>query len=417
MRVLLYSLNYAPEPVGIGKYSGELAEWLARRGHRVRVITAPPYFPQWQAKGNRYRAERREGVEVQRCPLWVPRRPSGLTRLLHLASFALSSLPVLLGQWRWRPEVVITVAPAFFCAPGALLFGALGRVLRGRRHGSWLHIQDFELDAAFELGLLKGRRLRYLAERWEQATLRGFDQVSTISGAMVQHAFAIGLDPRRAVLLPNWVDLEAIQPQPASARASNPYRRELGIGAEQRVLLYSGSMNKKQGLELLVEAMGRLADVPDLVWLLAGDGPSKVELAAATAGMARVRLLPLQPAERLQDWLNLADVHLLPQKAGAADLVLPSKLLGIRASGRPLVASSPASSELGQIAEQAGLRVEPEDGAAFAAALRQLLANEELRQRLGQAARQLVEQRYGREAVLQELERKLEALIVGQPLR
>jgi len=409
MRVLLYGLNYAPEPVCIGKYSGELAPWLAARGHQVRVITASPYFPQWQVSGNRYRQERQEGVELQRCPLWVPRRPTGLTRLLHLASFALSSLPVLLGQWRWRPEVVITVAPAFFCAPGALLLTRLcGRCTR-----SWLHIQDFELDAAFELGLLKGRWLRRLAEGWERGTLRGFDQVSTISGAMVQHLIAKGVEPHRAVLLPNWVDLDAIQQQPESQRAANPYRRELGIGVEQRVLLYSGSMNKKQGLELLVEAMRQLADVPDLVWLLAGEGPSKAELVAATADLAHVKILPLQPIERLNDWLNLADVHLLPQKAGAADLVLPSKLLGILASGRPLVASSPANSELGQIAEQTGLRVEPEDGAGFAAALRQLLVDGVRRQRLGQAARQLAEQRYGSEAVLGQLERELKALQPG----
>jgi colanic acid biosynthesis glycosyl transferase WcaI len=403
MKLLLYSLNYAPEPVGIGKYSGELAEWLAAQGHELRVITAVPYFPQWRARDNRYRREQRHRVSVLRCPLWVPRRPSGFTRLLHLASFAISSLPVLIGQWRWRPELVLTVAPAFFCAPGALLLAKLC----GSRTRSWLHIQDFELDAAFELGLLKGRWLRSLAERWERRTLRGFDRVSTISSAMRRHAVQKGVAEQQAVLLPNWVDLNLIQPQIREARANNPYRQELGIGPEQRVLLYSGSMNKKQGLELLVEAMQRLADVPDLVWLLAGEGPSKAQLEAATAKMDQVRILPLQPAERLNDWLNLADVHLLPQKAGAADLVLPSKLLGILASGRPLVASSPAGSELGQLAERAGIRVEPEDGAGFAAALRQLLSDAALRQRLGQAARQLVEERYGKEAVLGQLDRAL----------
>ncbi len=403
MKLLLYSLNYAPEPVGIGKYSGELAEWLAAQGHEVRVITAVPYFPQWRARDNRYRREQRQLVSVLRCPLWVPRRPSGLTRLLHLASFAISSLPVLIGQWRWRPELVLTVAPAFFCAPGTLLLARLC----GSRTRSWLHIQDFELDAAFELGLLKGRWLRSLAERWERGTLRGFDRVSTISAAMRRHAVQKGVAEEQAVLLPNWVDLNIIQPQIGEARANNPYRQELGIGPEQRVLLYSGSMNKKQGLELLVEAMQRLADVPDLVWLLAGEGPSKSQLEAATATMDQVRILPLQPAERLNDWLNLADVHLLPQKAGAADLVLPSKLLGILASGRPLVASSPAGSELGQLAELAGIRVEPEDGAGFAAALRQLLSDVALSQRLGAQARQLVEERYGQEAVLGQLDRAL----------
>ena len=410
MKLLLYGLNYTPEQVGIGKYSGELAQWFAARGHRVRVITAPPYFPQWQASGNYYRCEQLAGVELRRCPLWVPRQPSGLTRLLHLASFAVSSLPVLLGQWRWSPDVVITVAPAFFCAPGALLLSALG----GKRCHSWLHIQDFELDAAFELGLLKGRLLRSFAERWERATLSGFERVSTISAAMRRHAIAKGVKTEKAGLLPNWVDLAAITPQAEEQRAGNPYRQELGIRADQQVLLYSGSMNKKQGLELLLEAIKQLKDMPDLVWLLAGEGPSKAELAVATAGMAHVRLLPLQPVERLNDWLNLADIHLLPQKAGAADLVLPSKLLGILASGRPLVASSPARSELGELAEQAGLRVEPEDGAGFAAALRQLLADGALRQQLGQAARQLAEQLYNREEVLMQLEHELQDLVTGQ---
>jgi colanic acid biosynthesis glycosyl transferase WcaI len=404
MKVLLYGLNHAPEVVGIGRYSGELAQWLAARGHEVRVITAPPYFPQWRAIGNRYRRERLGAVEVQRCPLWVPARPNGLTRLLHLASFALSSLPPLLAQRSWRPEVVITVAPAFFCAPGALL---LGRLCGGRSR-SWLHIQDFELDAAFELGMLKGAWIRALAEGWERRTLRRFDRVSTISTAMRQRAIQKGVETGRAVLLPNWVDLEAIQPQGKEQRASNPYRRELGITEGACVLLYSGSMNKKQGLELLVKAMDQLADMPDLVWLLAGEGPSKAALEISTAKRSNVKLLPLQPPERLNDWLNLADVHLLPQRAGAADLVLPSKLLGILASGRPVVAASPAGSELGQLAERAGLRVEPEDATAFALAVRRLALDPPWRQDLGRAARLVAEQHYGREAVLKRLESDLQ---------
>ena len=411
MKLLLYGLNFAPEPVGIGRYSGELAQWLAARGHAVHVVTAPPYFPRWRAEGNRYRIERSGAVMVCRCPLWVPRRPGGLTRLLHLASFALSSLPVLLHQRRWRPDVVITVAPAFFCAPGALLLGHLcGAGTGGAGSTRWLHIQDFELDAAFELGLLRGRWIRRLADAWERRTLRGFDRVSTISEAMRRRVIAKGVEPERAVLLANWVNLDAITPQDEAERASNPYRRELGLAERTCVLLYSGSMNKKQGLELLVAAIRLMENVPDLVWLLGGEGPSKAELTAATEGLANVRLLPLQPAERLNDWLNLADVHLLPQKAGAADLVLPSKLLGMLASGRPVVASSPAASELGQLAEIGGLRVEPEDAAAFAAAVRRLVEDGELRRQRGRAARALAEQRYGREAVLGGLEKELHKL-------
>ena len=410
MKILLCSLNYAPDPVGIGKYSGELGSWLALHGHRVRVISAPSYFPAWRliaGHRNHFSLEQREGVRVRRCPLWVPRRPSGLTRLLHLASFALSSLGPLLAQRAWRPDVVITVAPAFFCAPGALLLGRLC----GRHTTTWLHIQDFELDAAFELGLLKGRVLRSLAEAWERRTLRGFDRVSSISTAMVQRLEAKGVDPDRCVLLPNWVDLDLIRPQLGPARFDNTYRQELGIGPDQLVLMYSGSMNKKQGLDLLVEVIHQLVDLPQLVWLLAGEGPTKAELVAATQGLSNVRHLPLQPVERLNDWLNAADIHLLPQKAEAADLVLPSKLLGILASGRPVVASSPECSELAGLAQQAGACVPPGDATAFAAVLRQLINSPQRREAAGRQARALVKQRFGMNAVLGRFEQQLMAVV------
>ena len=410
MKILLYGLNYAPEQVGIGKYSGELAPWLAARGHQLRVITAPPYFPSWQISAgycNNYSLEQLQGVRVRRCPLWVPRRPSGLTRLVHLSSFALSSFLPLLAQRSWKPEIIIVVAPAFFCAPGGLLLGRLC----GRRTSTWLHIQDFELDAAFELGLLKGRFLRWLAEAWERYTLRGFDRVSSISSSMVQRLEGKSVDPGRNLLLPNWVNLDLIRPQLETDHFENAYRRELGIGSDQLVLMYSGSMNKKQGLDVLAEVIKRLSGLPNLVWLLAGEGPTKAELVAATQGLPQVRHLPLQPIERLNDWLNAADIHLLPQKAEAADLVMPSKLLGILASGRPLVASSPAGTELAAIAEEAGVCVPPGDVNSFAIALRKLIASPQHRSDAGRRARELAENHFGIDAVLSGFEQHLSALV------
>ena len=157
----------------------------------------------------------------------------------------------------------------------------------------------------------------------------------------------------------------------------------------------------------LIEVIHKLSDLKELIWILAGEGPTKAEIAETTAGMDNVLLLPLQPVARLNDWLNLADVHLLPQKASAADLVLPSKLMGILASGKCLVASSPAGSELGNIAEQAGIRVEPEDGAGFGRAIRKLVNNGQLRHQLGSRGRQIAEQYYGLEGILQNLETNL----------
>ena len=302
---------------------------------------------------------------------------------------------------------MIVIAPAFFCAPGALLLGRLC----GRNTITWLHIQDFELDAAFELGLLKGRILRSLAEIMERFILRGFVRVSSISRAMVNLAKVKGVESSRSVLLPNWVDLNNIQPQDASARLSNLYRLKLGISADQLVLMYSGSMNKKQGLELLVESIEHLSDLPQLVWLFAGEGPSKTAFVRSTARFSNVIHLPLQPAEQMNDWLNAADIHLLPQKAGAADLVLPSKLLGMLASGRPVVATSSAGSELFDLVSMAGACTEPGDSKAFSRAIRLLVGDVDRRLLTSKMARKLSEECFGQSTVLARFEHQLIDLV------
>ena len=143
MKILIHGINYAPEQIGIGKYTGEMAVWLAKRGHSVHVVTAPPYYPDWCAKDG-YRAgqywyEFRDGVDIWRCPLWIPRHPSGLKRVIHLLSFALFSFPILLRQVFWKPDIVIVIEPPLLCAPQAWLRSAVsGRSeIDNRRWGSY----------------------------------------------------------------------------------------------------------------------------------------------------------------------------------------------------------------------------------------------------------------------------------------
>ena len=145
---------------------------------------------------------------------------------------------------------------------------------------------------------------------------------------------------------------------------------------------------------------------PQLVWLLAGEGPTKSDLVHATEGFSNVIHLPLQPTERMNDWLNAADIHLLPQKAGAADLVLPSKLLGMLASGRPVVATSPPGTELAELVAEAGACTVPGDAKAFATALRTLVDNPDQRLLAAKRARKLAEERFGKEAVLERFEQE-----------
>jgi colanic acid biosynthesis glycosyl transferase WcaI len=394
MRILIYSTNFAPEPTGIGKYSGEMAAWLADHGHEVRVVAAPPYYPAWKTDRKYvwppFRRERWRGVDVWRAPLWVPKSPGGVTRILHLLSFAITSFPVMMWQVQWRPELVLTVAPAFVCAPAALL---TARLVHAK---SWLHLQDFEIDVAFGLGLLKGKLLQRVVLRMERWVLQRFDTVSTISGRMVERLLTKGVTPERTRYFPNWV----VMPRIKQGGPKGGYREELGIPADAVVALFSGSLGSKQGLMVIPAAARLLKSRQDLVFVVCGDGLMKPSLETAVAGLPNVRLLPLQPSGRLSELLAMADIHLLPQSPDAADLVLPSKLSGMLASGRPVIATCRPGTEISEIVSQCGLVVAPEDSAALALAVSRLAADTTLRLELGRRALKFAESNFEREAVL-----------------
>jgi colanic acid biosynthesis glycosyl transferase WcaI len=429
MRILIHGINYSPELTGIGKYTGEMAEWLAAQGHEVRVVTAPPYYPQWKvAEGfvNGWRTEfqncrsglsltelcraqarpTQAGVTVYRCPLWVPAKPSGLKRVLHLASFALSSFPIMLRQIFWRPDVVWVVEPPLFCAPQAWLVARLS----GAK--AWLHIQDYEVDAAFDLGLLKGKLLRGLVASGERWLMRRFDRVSTISLRMVDRAVSKGVPLHRVVMLRNWVEISQV---PVTVGKGQGYRAELGIADDAVVALYSGNMGGKQGLEILAEAAricSRAEARPTSVeFVFCGNGAGRDDLVARCAGLPNVRFLDLQPAERLGELLATADIHLLPQRADAADLVMPSKLTGMLASGRPVVATAHVGTELATVVQDCGLVVPPEQAHAFAEAISKLANEAALRSRLGVVGRAYAVANLDRDAVLAGFEQALKALI------
>lgn len=413
MRVLIYGLNFSPEPTGIGKYTGEMAEWLQHRV-QVRVITAPPYYPAWRIgagyTGSSYRQEFWQQLQIWRCPLWIPTQVTGARRLLHLMSFALSSLPVVVWQgMTWRPDLVVVIVPAFFCAPGGWLAAVVARAQ------AWLHIQDFEVDAAFDLGLLP-TGLRPIATGIESWLMHRFTRVSTIAGQMMQRLQAKGLQQERLVLFPNWVDTDQIRPLERS-----PLRAELEIPADQLVVLYSGNMNRKQGLDLVVTAARQLSDSdPDLaqrlLFVLCGDGPFRPQLEQQAHDLDLIRFLPLQPKQKLNHLLNMADIHLLPQRGDVAGAVMPSKLTGILACGGAVIATATAETELGSVVQQGGGWLSPPgDAAALADRIRQLAQDPQQRQQMRQQARDYALAHLSKERILTAFYEQILALSQPQP--
>lgn len=405
MDILILGLNYAPEPVGIGPYTAGMATALVAAGHGVTVVCGKPYYPDWKVKaeyrGGGVRRSVEDGVEVVRVPIYVPAVPSGRKRLLHHASFAARAQTVLLSEARRRrPALVIGVAPSLISTlaarNAARLFGAK----------LWLHIQDFEVEAAFATGLLKERgMLARLALTFETLSLHA-DRISTISPQMCAKLQERGIPASRVVEFRNWASIDRIQP----LDGVSPFRAEWNID-RPHVALYSGNIGNKQGIEIIVEAARLLAHRRDLMFVVCGNGPNRQQLTDSAAGLDNIRFYDLQPIDRLSDMLGLATVHLLPQIAGAADLVLPSKLTNMLASGRPTVATAAPGTGLAHEVEGAGLVTEPDDAHAFARAIAGLLDDPALRDAQGRRARARAEERWSKPLILERFERQLQELV------
>lgn len=350
MKILVYGINYSPELTGIGKYTGEMVEWMTQQGHEVRVITAPPYYPEWQVGVNysAWRYRREEGAAtVWRCPLYVPKQPSTIKRLLHLGSFAVSSFFPLMAQRSWKPDRIIGVVPTLFCTPGMRLLAKLS----GSR--TLLHIQDYEVDAMLGLGMAgkgKSGSVAKLASAFERSALHNVDNVSTISRSMMKKACEKGVPMEKVIFFPNWSEVSRFRD--VSETLIIALRQRLSLPEDRKLILYSGNIGEKQGLESVIDAADQLRHQPWLFVIVGqGGGKARLEKMAAERGLDNVKFLPLQSYEDLPALLAMGDCHLVIQKRGAADAVLPSKLTNILAVGGNAVITAETETELGQLCQ------------------------------------------------------------------
>lgn len=403
MRILIHSGNFFPEKTGIGKYTGEMAAWLAQQGHEVEVITGFPYYPEWklaeQYSKTRYLTEHWNGVTIRRVPHHIPsnKQVSSLDRILvDLTIFLASSVHWLrLLFSRRKPDVVIAVCPPLFA-------GIWPSVLKLFRRVPWIyHVQDFQIDAAVSLGMMK-RVAPFLL--WiERKLIRSATRVSSITPAMCRRLMSKGADPSRVISLPNWSDVKNIHP----ISRNTSFRKALNITEDQVLVMYAGAMGKKQGLSLVLDAAERLKSDQRFAFVMIGSGSDAkdLQLTAECRSLHNIQFLELQPIEKLNEMLGSADIHLIIQRAHAADLVMPSKLANILAAGRPAIATAdPGTALYDAVAvAQTGLVIAPEDENGLVAALQQLAADDALRSNLSRNARTYAELHLDQNAILSKL--------------
>lgn len=340
--ITLIGINFYPEDSSTGLYSTQMAEYLAKT-HDIEVITGFPYYPEWEIRNEyknkpKYLVEKKEDITIYRYKQYVPKNPTFKNRIIHLLDFTFGSIRNIFKVK--RSDLIICVVP--FTSTIAL--GLFLSKFRGAK--VWVHIQDFEFDAAVESGLAgeqKGLKAKVFQSLFwlEKKLLNKTDIVSTISYGMLDKLKTKTDTPN--YFFPNWVDENFIDPHKTT-------KHQL-MSSEKFKILYSGNIGAKQDWDFFLQVIAHFKDENNMEFIIVGAGAKKEWLVKQTKGYVNVKhYMPVDYAT-LPDLLCSANLHILFQKNDVVDTVMPSKLLGMMASAVPSVVTGSVESEVAKVFE------------------------------------------------------------------
>lgn len=404
MRVLLIGINYAPEQTGIAPYAAGLAEGLRGAGHEVRVITGVPHYPQWRnytGFSGCVRDEVLNGISVRRVRHFIANGGTGLGRVFQELTFGLLSV---LQSWR-RADVVMTISPALVSSAFAVLKARILRIPVG------IWVQDLYSSGARELG--SSSASAGVLSVLESRILRLSGGVLVIHEHFKQ-AVAIGLKVKeeKITVSRNWTHLSSVVDHADVDRL----RRRL-FGDSRLVVIHTGNMGAKQGLENVVEAAREAQrQSVDIVFALVGDGSRREELVKLAEGVEKLVFVPQLGDEEYRTVLQAADVLLVNERPGLHEMALPSKLTSYFLQGKPVVAATEHDSTTAQEMARSGAGpvVEPGNPGALLQAIEQVGSNS-LRHQLGENALEYCAAYLSADAAILRIEGWLQVLVDSSP--
>jgi glycosyltransferase involved in cell wall biosynthesis len=378
MHVAFFNRSYYPDTSATGQLLTDLCEDLVRvHGCRVSVVAGVPLLP--ASSGTIARRERHNGVEIHRArgTRFSKRRFAG--RASNYVSYFLSAC--VAGLRLDRPDVVVALTD-----PPII---GLAAWLAGRRFGAPLVMafkdlfpevtvlmQDFQSDA---VNNVLQRVNEFLVRRAASNVALG----ETMRRRLIEGK---GAPPERTSIITDWADTAAISPAPKR----NPFSEAHGL-ADTFVVMHSGNIGLSQGLDTVIEAAALLRDVPDLQIVFVGEGVRKLDLQAQASaqGLTNVTFLPFTPKERLRESFATADVFIVSLQRGLSGYIVPSKLYGILAAGRPYVAAVESDCEVASLTERhaCGRLAEPGDARSMADAILAFHRDRDGARRAGERAR------------------------------
>ncbi len=397
MPKVVFVNRYAhPDHSATSQMVSDLAFALVRRGHAVEMVASRQLYE--DAGARLAQLETVDGVTIRR--VWTSRfgRAGLVGRAIDYLTFYLSAAAAVLAATRRGDVVVVKTDPPLM----SVVLAPVVR-LRGGRLVNWL--QDVFPEVAQSLGVGRGRLAGFgyaLLRRLRNRSLRAADANVVIGERMAERLAAEGVGRDRVRIIENWADGSLVHPV---APAQNPLRAAWGL-ADAFVVGYSGNLGRAHEFATLV---GAIADVErckgdDIRWLMIGGGALQEAFAAeiATRDLRSVVVHPYQPRERLADSLSAADVHLVSLRPEMEGLIVPSKIYGILAAGRPAVFIGDPDGEVARLIRRldCGVTVREGDPAALAEAVRGLAVDPQLAEAMGARARAAFERAHDLEAAV-----------------
>lgn len=398
-QLLFLNRSYWPDSEATGQLLTDLCEHLAD-SFDVHVVCGQPNS-EASADFVREGTSQRKGVTIHRLQhtRFAKSFPAG--RLLNLLSFSRATSKYL-SRTGLAPDILISETDPFLLPVVA--------AKHARKCGSKLicYLQDIYPDVAEEIGKVSSGKLTQQIRKRLKASYDAAEQVIVLGDCMRNRLQSSpwSIDPASLSVIPNWADCDAIRPLD---RADNPFRVREGL-QDKFVVMHSGNMGLTQRLDVLIEATALPSWPDNAVLLLVGDGAAKKELQQQAATVhpssfdlptSPIRFLPYQPREKLAESLSAADVHVVSMHENISGCLCPSKLYGILAAGRPVLAIASDSTDLHQTVSNRGLGwcCQPGDAAGIASAVATATADPHS-QAMGQHAREIACQHYDRKVVM-----------------
>jgi colanic acid biosynthesis glycosyl transferase WcaI len=359
---LIVGINYAPEPTGTAPYTTAMAEHLAEDAAGVTVLTGVPHYPTWSVdpahkwvlrSTEKVSLGKAKNLTLRRSRHYVPSRQSAITRAAYEASFLMN---VVTTRIQRTPDLVIAVSPS--------LGGAVAGAHLARRYRSKLLIvvQELTALAATQTGIRGGDYAARITGSIERYALSRADRVAIVSESFRNQLHAFGVPDEKISLLPNWTHISPNALTPAEAR------RSLGWPVEPFTVVHTGNIGLKQDLRNLVDVARLGAAVPDLRFVIVGDGNQRADVEARAAGLDNLTFVDPMDGDQYPKALAAADLLVINERPGVGAMSLPSKLTSYLPAGRPVIA---AVADDGATARElrrthgAALIVPPGDPSAF----------------------------------------------------